>query len=152
MAPRSGSAPTGNTAAGRPEGSSAAAPLGRQLFRFAVVGLLGFLVNAGIVEALVRPVGPARAQLLAFPVAASATWWLNRRYTFHASGRAWQREWFMYLAANGLGWLANNGAYFVCIAMYPLAHRHPALAVAAGSLAGMVFNFFLSKRYVFEKT
>ena len=123
--------------------------LGVQILRFGVVGALGFLVNAGIVEALARPMGPGHAQLLAFPVAASTTWWLNRKYTFCASRRAWPREWLSYLAANGLGWLANNGVFYSLIAIYPLAHRHPALAVAAGSLAGMVFNFIFSRRFVF---
>jgi len=125
------------------------APPRLQVLRFGGVGVLGFLVNAGLVEALARDLGPGPAQLLAFPVAATATWWLNRRFTFRASGKVWHREWLLYLAANGLGWLANNGTYFLAIALHPPAHRHPALAVAAGSLAGMTFNFLLSRRLVF---
>jgi len=124
---------------------------GAQALRFGMVGALGFLVNAGIVEALARPLGPGRAQLLAFPVAASATWWLNRRFTFGASGLAWHREWMRYFAANAAGWLANNGVYYSLITLYPLAQAHPSLAVAAGSLAGMGFNFLLSKRFVFSR-
>ena len=146
MAPRSASAPQG--IAGQAPGASEAL-LRRQILRFGLVGGVGFLVNAGLVEVLAHALGPGRAQMLAFPVAASATWWLNRRYTFPAGRRTWHREWVIYLAANGLGWLANNGTFFLGIALYPLAHRHPALAVAAGSLAGMVFNFLLSKRFVF---
>lgn len=123
-----------------------------QMLCFGVVGIMGFLVNAGIVEALARPMGPGWAQLLAFPAAASVTWWLNRRYTFGASRDAWQREWARYLASNVVGWLANNGAYFSMILSYPFVYRHPVIAVAAGSLAGMVFNFMFSKRFVFGRS
>jgi putative flippase GtrA len=92
-----------------------------QILRFGLVGALGFLVNAGLVELLARPLGPARAQLVAFPVAASATWWLNRRYTFGASGRHWRAEWMRYLVSNLLGWVANNGTYFLAILLSPAA-------------------------------
>ena len=135
------------------EGGAKRGPLPwSQMFCFGAVGLVGFLVNAGIVEALARPIGPGWAQLLAFPVAASVTWWLNRRYTFGASGDSWHREWMRYIASNLMGWLANNGTYFLMILLYPFAYRHPAFAVAIGSLAGMVFNFMFSKRFVFGQS
>jgi putative flippase GtrA len=119
---------------------------------FGVVGIAGFLVNAGIVEAMAHPIGPGWAQLLAFPVAASVTWWLNRRYTFGASRNSWQLEWMRYLASNLVGWSANNGAYFSLIFSYSFVYQHPAIAVATGSLAGMVFNFIFSKRFVFGRS
>ena len=123
-----------------------------QMLSFGVVGMVGFLVNAGIVEALAPRIGPGWAQSLAFPVAASATWWLNRRYTFGASRNSWQREWMWYLAANFVGWLANNGTYFLMIFSYSFIYHHPAIAVATGSLGGMVFNFIFSKRFVFDQS
>jgi len=127
------------------------ARLSRQLLRFGAVGLAGLLVNGGLVAALAGPAGPVRAQLAAFPAAASLTWWLNRRYTFGASRRPWHQEWLRYLGANGLGWLANNGAYFWLVLAAPGGHRHPVLAVAAGSVAGMAFNFTGSKWLVFGR-
>ncbi len=119
---------------------------------FGAVGLVGFLVNAGIVEALAPGTGPGWAQVWAFPAAASLTWWLNRRYTFGASRNSWQREWMRYIASNSAGWLANNGTYFSLISSYPFVYHHPAIAVATGSLAGMVFNFTFSKRFVFDRS
>ena len=63
------------------------------------------------------------------------------RFTFGASHRTVHQEWLRYLLANALGWSANNGVYVWMIFSLPLAYQHPALAVAAGSLVGMVFNF-----------
>ena len=121
-----------------------------QMWRFGLVGVVGYIVNASMVEALAPGMGPIGAQTLAFPVAATVTWWFNRRYTFGASHRAIHHEWLRFLLANALGWVANNGVYVWMVFSMPLAYKHPALAVAGGSLAGMVFNFIMSRRVVFN--
>ncbi|CAG9175528.1 hypothetical protein LMG23992_02981 [Cupriavidus laharis] len=123
-----------------------------QFLRFGVVGVLGFIVNAGLVEALARDGRPFLAQMLAFPVAATVTWWLNRRYTFGASGRAMHHEWLHYVFANLLGWAVNNGVYVALVLCLPLAYKHPSIAVAAGSVAGMFLNFGASKLLVFRRS
>ncbi|MGR8981491.1 MAG: GtrA family protein [Gammaproteobacteria bacterium] len=122
----------------------------QQIWCFALIGVVGYVVNAGIVEAIAPAKGPFAAQGLAFPVAVTVTWWLNRRYTFGASQRAIHYEWLRFVLANALGWIANNGAYVWMIFSFPLAYKHPALAVAVGSLAGMIFNFALSRQIVFK--
>ena len=127
-----------------------AATLQRQILRFGLVGIVGFIVNAGMVEWLSVSIGPLWAQLFSFPCAATVTWWLNRRYTFGASRHVWHREWMRYVTANALGWAANNGMYLTLILKFSLAFHHPALAVAAGSLADMILNFGISKWVVFR--
>jgi putative flippase GtrA len=122
-----------------------------QIWRFGLVGVVGYIVNAGLVESLVLNMGPLHAQMLAFPAAVTVTWWLNRRFTFGASHHAIHHEWLRYVLANMLGWTANNGAYLWMIFSVPLAYQHPALAVAVGSLAGMVLNFSASRLIVFKK-
>lgn len=124
----------------------------RQIWRFGLVGVVGYIVNASCVEFLAPDIGPLQAQGFAFPLAASVTWWCNRRFTFGASHRAVHQEWLRYLLANALGWTANNGVYVWMIFSLPLTYEHPALAVAGGSLAGMVFNFSVSRRLVFNKS
>jgi len=124
--------------------------LHRQILRFGIVGVIGFIINAGIVVWLSTSIGPFLAQLIAFPCAATATWWLNRRYTFGVSRHLWHHEWLRYVSANALGWGANNGIYFAIILKFPFAYNHPSIAVAAGSLAGMSFNFVITKWIVFK--
>ncbi len=128
-----------------------ARPLASQVLRFGAVGIAGFAVNAGLVALLAGTAGPVAAQLFAFPAAVTTTWSLNRRYTFHPRGERLLREWLRYVLANALGWAANNGALFrarSCRCLF--AYRHAVVAVAAGSLAGMVFNFATSKWIVFR--
>ena len=121
-----------------------------QIWRFGLVGIIGFIVNAGLVEALVKNTGPLWAQTIAFPAAATVTWSLNRRYTFGASRLAPHYEWLRYVLANSVGWAVNNGAYLAIIISSPDVYNHPAIAVAVGSLAGMLFNFTASKNVVFS--
>jgi len=123
-----------------------------QLWRFSLVGVAAFVINAGLVETLVPFVGPVRSQMIAFPFAATTAWWMNRHYTFGASGLAPHREWLQYVLANAVGWLLNNATYLVMIFNLSLAYTHPVIAVAAGSIAGLAANFFLSRRMVFKKT
>lgn len=122
-----------------------------QLWRFSMVGVVAFMVNAGLVELLVVLTGPVCAQLIAFPIAATVAWQLNRRYTFAASGLPPRQEWIRYILANFAGWLINNGAYLVLVLKVPLIATHPAIAVAAGSLSGLTANFLLSRQLVFKK-
>jgi putative flippase GtrA len=105
----------------------------QQIGRFALVGVMGYIVNASIVEALAPSMGPIWAQALAFPAAVTVTWWLNRRYTFGVSHHAVHHEWLRYTLANTLGWLANNGAYLWMVFSIPLAYKHPG---RGGGLAG----------------
>ncbi len=124
--------------------------LRRQILRFGGVGVVGFAINASLVEVLVHATGPIWAQVMAFPVAASATWWLNRRYTFGASRRKPHHEWLRYVFANSVGWVVNNGVFIAVIYTLPMAYTHPSIAVAIGSIAGMTFNFIASKKIVFN--
>jgi putative flippase GtrA len=121
-----------------------------QLCRFSIVGVVAFVVNAGLVELLVAMTGPLWAQLIAFPVAATVAWQLNRRYTFAASGLPPQQEWKRYILANGVGWFINNGTYLGLVLTVPLITAHPSLAVAAGSIAGLSANFLFCRQFVFN--
>lgn len=121
-----------------------------QLWRFSVVGVVAFVVNAGLVELLVTMTGPVWAQCIAFPVAATVAWQLNRRYTFASSGLPPRQEWIRYILANGVGWLINNSTYLGLVLTVPLIADRPSLAVAAGSIAGLAINFLSSRHFVFN--
>lgn len=121
-----------------------------QIWRFSLVGSAVFAVNAGLVEMLVPFFGPVRSQMIAFPLAATAAWLLNRRYTFGASGLEPHREWLQYILANSAGWLINNAIYLAIVFNLPLAYSHPFIAVAAGSISGLAANFFFTRQMVFK--
>ena len=123
-----------------------------EIVLFSLVGAAGFVVDAAIVWALTRSGANAIiAQAIAFAVAVTVTWLLNRQFTFarHASPNR-LREWMHYVAANSLGAVVNNGVYVLLVLTVAMFSKEPVLAVAAGSLAGLVFNFTASRAWVFR--
>ncbi|MBU2804312.1 GtrA family protein [Acidithiobacillus ferridurans] len=124
-----------------------------QIFRFALTGIAGFVVDASIVWLLTQfRINAIIAQGIAFSVAVTVTWWLNRKYTFpNRADHRLLREWLRYVSANSFGAIVNNGIYVVLILTLSLMAHYPVLAVAAGSLAGLILNFTASRALVFRK-
>lgn len=127
--------------------------LRRQIGLFALSGVVGFIVDAGIVQFLVRELAmnPYLARVFSFLAAASSTWLFNRRYTFaghHAGSK--RGQWARYLVAMAGGFGLNYGAYALCVAGWPLVRSWPAIGVAVGSVAGAVVNFASSKYWIFR--
>ncbi len=122
-----------------------------QLLRFALVGTLGFLVDAGTLYVLLA-LGASYfwGRLGAFLVAMCATWLCNRRFTFSAGRQAsrW-KEWRDYCVAMSGGALINLGVSMAMLSTLEYRAWLPAAAVGAGSLAGMVLNFVSAKYWVF---
>jgi len=129
--------------------------LHRQILLFAVSGVLGFVVDAGIVQFLVREfaANPYGARVISFLAAATTTWGFNRKYTFagHGGGSR-RRELARYLVAMAAGFALNYGAYVACVMLWPLVRHWPAIGVAAGSVAGALVNFLSSKYWIFRPT
>jgi putative flippase GtrA len=127
--------------------------LRKQILLFAISGVLGFVVDAGIVQFLVRELSanPYWARIVSFLAAATTTWSFNRRYTFagHGGGSR-RRELVRYLIAMAFGFALNYGAYVACVLFWPLVRHWPAIGVAAGSVAGAVVNFLSSKYWIFK--
>ena len=127
--------------------------LHRQLLLFAISGVFGFVVDAGIVQFLVRELGvnPYGARVVSFLAAATTTWGFNRRYTFAGhSGGSRRRELLRYLIAMACGFALNYGAYAACLLLWPIVREWPAIGVAAGSIAGAALNFLSSKYWIFQ--
>jgi len=134
--------------------SNASAPLARlvgEFFRFGVVGVVGFVVDSVVLTvAIALGLGPWLGRALSYLLGASTTFTLNRAWTYRSAPRdAVGRRWAIFLAVNLIGFACNYGAYAALITSVPLVAANPVLGVAAGSLAGMVGNFFLSRRFVF---
>ncbi len=129
----------------------AARRLGRELLSFAAVGVVGLAVDVAVLYALAPGLGWYGARVVSFWAAASATWALNRRFTFahRARGGSVAREYLAYLATMLGGGGVNYGAYALTLYLLhgPLA---AALGVALGSLAGMGVNFLAARYLVFR--
>ena len=125
-----------------------------RIIRFGLVGTAGFVVNEAALWVMLTLVHLDRytAQIPAFFVAVTFTWWGNRVLTFreHAAQTSLLREWAKFVVANGLGAVANYLLYASLVGFGPYPVNIPYIALAAGTLLGLVFNFTMSKRFVFR--
>lgn len=124
----------------------------RQMFAFGVVGIFGFLVDAGTLY-LMRWFGSGLilGRVISYLTAATSTWALNRRYTFTSrEERGPLREWLMFMVSQLTGAAFNLGLYAWLVTTSTVVAAQPVIGVAAGSLAGMLVNFFVAKKFVFK--
>lgn len=125
----------------------------RQFASFALVGIAGLVVDVAVLYAgLSIGLGYYGGRVCSFLAAVWATWELNRRYTFAGGpADAARPQWWRYLLAMLGGGVVNYTAYSAVVSFAPGLSFLPVVAVAAGSLAGMVVNFSSAKFLVFKK-
>jgi putative flippase GtrA len=123
-----------------------------RLLRFAVVGVAGAAIHMAVFEGVRRlsGLGPALSWIASFGVAATATWAMNRRFTFRARREDLSvGEWGRYLAVAGSGALAHFLVFGACVASGGIFAAAPALAIIPGSLASLCVTYAGSSLFVF---
>jgi putative flippase GtrA len=122
----------------------------RRFASFTTVGVVGFIVDAGILSALVHawewPHYAAR--VLSFAAAVTVTWSLNRRCVFAKTNDA-TREYGAYFGVQAIGAVINLGTYVVVILVLPSLARVPVLPLTAGAALGFLFNYSALARWVY---
>ena len=123
-----------------------------QFMAFGCVGVIGFAVDTAVVYGTRAWLGLYGAGLLAYFVAVTGNWILNRIWTFRGphTGPA-HRQWGMFVATNAVGFVLNRGTYALLVTFVPLCAKEPVLAIMAGSIAGMFVNFHFSRNVVFRE-
>ena len=127
-----------------------------QFLRFALVGAAGFPIDEGVLALMhgVFGLDPLVARVISISVAMTFTWWGNRMLTFRVEAAegpaAMAREWLRFVGANGLGALINYGTFAALLRMAPPPFDNAYLATAIGVGVGLIFNFTLSRIYVFR--
>jgi putative flippase GtrA len=127
-----------------------------RFLRFALVGAAGFVVNEAALALALKllHLNTYAGGVFSFVVAVTFTWWGNRTLTFRdraaAGAGPMLKEWATFVVANGLGFLVNFAVYAGLIALAPAPFNNPFLALAAGTIAGLAFNFAASSRVVFS--
>ncbi len=114
-------------------------------------GPSGFLFDTATVYTLRHSLGLYGAGMVAYLVAATVTWLLNRLWTFRGSSTgSVHRQWARFLMVNLLGFVLNRGTYALLVTFVARCAAQPVYAVGAGALAGMFLNFYLSRTMVFR--
>lgn len=118
--------------------------------RFALVGAIGFIVDAGVLQGLIllgwEPVG---ARAVAIPVAVLATWSLNRSFTFP---EAQQGPALASLARYAGVSATGAGLNFAVYALLVLGGLHPLVSLALASVVALAVNYLGSKHFAFRVT
>lgn len=129
-----------------------------QIFWFIVAGTVGFIIDAGILEFIVRyaNIGLFRGRIISFSIAVIATWQINRLFTFQQKSisnmgiKKVSSEFIKYLFSSSMSIIINFGIYSFAILSFSLCREIPSLAVVLGSLGAMFITFFMSKYWVFR--
>jgi putative flippase GtrA len=126
------------------------------ILRFGVIGALGMPVDWSVLQLCVHwGTGPYWGRIISWLCAATFTWVGNRYFTFpDTRARTFTgtvREWARFLAANAVGGLVSVGLYSVLVRYAPPPFNDLTVALVTGVLAGLVFNFTLSKTLVFRR-
>jgi putative flippase GtrA len=124
--------------------------------RFAVIGGLGYLlaiVLLAIGTGMLK-LEFAAANAITIVLTMVFTWLGNRYFTFRnrrAHGLpAILQEWLKFMGANGLGALVNYLCALALVHYAAAPFSNAFVAQASGVLAGLVFNFTLSRTLVFR--
>jgi putative flippase GtrA len=120
--------------------------------RFGVVGALGFIADAGVLQLLlVLGWGPVGARAVAIPVAVLATWALNRKFTFpEAQAGPALASLGRYAGVSAVGAAVNFVVYTALVLASATLSAHPMAALAVGSVAAMLVNYLGSRHFAFR--
>ena len=122
-----------------------------QLFFFIVAGAVAFVVDAGVLYAMLGiGTGYYAGRAVSFVCASLTAWYLNRRLTFAPTAGSMLVEWLRYFFYNLGGGAVNYGSYVLCLHINPIFTTYPILAVGVGSATGLIVNFALNKFFVFK--
>ena len=122
-----------------------------RLTRFALVGGIGFIVDAAILWVLLTasPLGAFAARLVSIGFALTATWLCNRHLTFQPSRRGLALEGARY---GGVGIAASIFNYLVYSSLLLAIPTLPALAaLTLASAAAMALSYLGYSRLVFDR-
>lgn len=125
-----------------------------RIIRFGLVGVVGLCVDVSVLYAMqALGLGPYVGRLISFLCAASTTWMGNKLFTFRDRSETAQpaRQWLTFVLVCACGFAINYGTYVLLVHYVPFIKDHLYLAVAAGSIAGMFFNFSGASKLVFPR-
>jgi putative flippase GtrA len=120
--------------------------------RFVLVGSVGFTIDGGIMLLLMKfGHSVIEARLTSFAAAVTVTWALNRVWTFSATRRGnKRREYLYYLATQLVGAAINLAIFLVCLSLFPALGAYPLIPFVFGASAALIFNYNVSKHFVFR--
>lgn len=124
----------------------------RQFYKFAIVGIVNTLVDLAVYVALTRSIDffashIVYANIIAFTVAVSNSFYWNRRWTFRSVDTRRSLQYIKFFIVNGAG-LAINTTILYCLVTYVGLYDIVAKSLAIG--VALFWNFFISRIWTFK--
>ncbi len=121
----------------------------KRLSRFALVGVIGFVIDAGLTTYLVViGLDPFSGRIIALCLAMFTTWRLNRSLTFGKSHTSQAHEGLRYGLIAVTAAAINYAAYAALIIV--VSGIWPPIAVAAATGVSMIFSYIGYSRFAFR--
>jgi len=123
------------------------------LGKFALVGSIGFLADAGVLTLLVSVFdgGVYSSRIMSFSVAVTITWILNKNFTFYQPDTPnFSKTYVYYILIQVTGSIVNLGIYALMLSAFKSLAASPVIALAIGSAVAMLSNYSLSRKFVFN--
>ena len=132
---------------------SSGSRLQREFLKFCVVGGVGFVVYAGVLQLCLylNLLGPIVGRFLSFSLAVFSTYELNRRFVFQSGGKGtYLRRFMAYLAVQSGGFAINLLVYISALALLPSPYNQPLTSLVIASACALAFNFVAARVLVFK--
>ena len=133
------------------------AGISTQIPSFAVIGMIGYFVDAAITYTGAKYLGlsPELARPPGFIVATTVNFLLNRAFTFRHSEAPFIRAFIRYSSVALMGLAIDYGVYSACVLLAPrfgsaTTSATLPLFVAAGTGTAMVFTFLGFRLFAFR--
>jgi len=122
--------------------------------KFAIVGCAGFVVDITMFFLLqeIFLMGLMLSRGLAFTIAATFNWFVNRSFTF--SNRELNEkksgEWLKYFTSAVLSAIPNLSTFYLLISVLPQTRMYIIFAMCSGIAIGYYINYRLANDWVFK--
>lgn len=123
-----------------------------QFVKFGMVGSSGLIIDILTVYLLRHLIGLTLATLLAYFVASSSNWFINRLWTFNNINHRHSiiEQWIRFIMTNILGFCCNRGVVFSLFYISQFCKNNPFVPLIIGAATGMFANFHLSRKLVYK--
>lgn len=125
-----------------------------QFLRFCVVGGIGFVTDAWLLELGVEAgLAPAVARMFSVLVALQVTYALHRSFTFRSARGRGVKRWMRFLGVNLIGCAVNYVVFLLVLYELPFEggriERMLALVISTG--VSLMVNYTMNRLFVFPK-
>ncbi len=123
-------------------------PVMRQFVKFSLVGTINTLVSTAVYTLATRPFGldPLIGNALAFVVAVTVSFFLNKFWTFGNWERRYARQYSRFFTISGVGFLTSE---LVIILLHKIGGLHDFIAFFFAIAIGLLWNFNANRSWTF---